>query len=483
MNLDIPFGEWLPDLPDLSNPGATIAKNCLPHLESYKEFLSLSVTSDALTAACQGAASYVDKDGNAEIYAGDAGKLYRLQGSSWEDKSGTAYSTAATGYWKWTKWGENVIATNGVDPIQIKAFGTAGAFATLGGSPPTAKHIATVKSFVVIGDVNDGTRYPNRVQWSGQNLETSWGSNPATQSDYQDLVGNGGAVQAVVGGDIGVIIQEQSIWTMRYEGPPVIFRFDEVAPGIGTPAPRSVVRWGGSVYFLGHDGFYRLDIGGGLTRIGDKKVDQWFLSRLNKSALHLVVAAIDIPNAKVAWAYPTGSAADEILFFDLSTGRWSYCETDTETIVAGISTSVTLEGLDSYSASLDALDISLDAYDWQGGARALWGFDTTHKSGAFSGPALTATLETAEVGNPDASMIYVNGARPLVSGDATNTVYVGTRNTQNASYTYNSGISANSIGEHNTRKAGRYLRFKVDIAGGFAHAQGIRARIKRNGIR
>lgn len=486
MNLDIPFGEWLPDLADLSNPGVTIAKNVMPHLESYRSMPALSVTTDALTAACQGAVAYSDKDGNSEVYAGDAGKLYRLATDTWEDKSGTAYSTAASGFWRFTKWGEKVIATNGVDPVQIKDFGTAGSFAALSGSPPVAKHISTVRSFVVLGDVNDGTRYPNKVQWSGQNLETSWGSVPATQADSQVLTGDGGAVQAIAGGDVGVIVQERSIWEMRYEGPPIIFRFDETAPGIGTSAPRSVTRFGSSVFFFGNDGFYRYDVGAGAQRIGDKKVDNWFLARVNRALLSQMVGAIDYANSKVVWAYPTGATSlqnDELLIYDWSIGRWSYVETATETIYAGRSVAYTLEGLDSVSASLDALASSLDAFEWQGGALSLWGFDTTHKAGAFGGAAMDATIETAEVGTPDAGMIYVNGMVPLIDGSTTNTVYVASRNTQNADYSYGAGIAANSIGEHNTRTAARYLRFKVDTSGEFNHAKGVRARIRNNGIR
>lgn len=484
MNLNIPFGEWLPDLPDLANPGATEAKNVIPHMGSYLPFRSLVVTSSALTAACQGAVAMSDKDGNTEAFAGDQTKLYRLAGQTWADKSGTTYATAATGFWRFVKWGEKVIATNGAQPVQIKDFGASGNFADLSGSPPKAKHIATVRSFVVLGDVDDGTRYPNRVQWSGQNLETSWGVNPATQADYQSLVGDGGAVQAVTGGDVGVIIQERSVWEMRYEGPPIVFRFDETAPGIGTPAPLSVIRFGATVFFWGNDGFYRYDVGRGPTRIGDKKVDLWFQENVNKEALHKMVAAIDIVNAKVVWSFPSGASADQLVIYDWTTGQWARAEQSTEYIFAGRSAGTDLEGLDSISSDLDALGQSLDADTWKGGALSLWGFDTAHKSGSFSGPALTARIETAEIGSPDASMLYVNGVRPLIDGDgATNSVYVATRDVQNDSTTFAGPFSANSIGEHNMRKAGRYFRFRVDVSGGFDRATGVLARAKSNGIR
>ena len=483
--IDLQYGEWLPDLANVSNPGCTLAQNVLPHMGSFRCFKSLNVTSDALTAYARGAFAASDGDGTSEIYAGDATKLYRLASEAWADKSGATYTTGAESYWRFIKWGEKVIATNYEDNVQIKSFGAAGNFADLGGSPPKARQIGTVRSFIVLGDINDGTHYPSRVRWSGQNLETAWTSSAATQSDFQELAGDGGTVMAIAGGSEGVIVQERSLWLMRYEGPPTIFRFDEVAPGVGTPAARSVVRYGSTVFFLGQDGFYRYDIGQGAQRIGDKKVDNWFFERVNTDLYYRMVGAIDVPNAKVMWCYSTGAGdPDEIIVYDWTTGQWSYSEQDTEIIFEGRSPGTTLEGLDSISASIDALGQSLDSDQWTGGALSLWGFDTAHKSGSFSGSALTARLETTELITPEERQIVTKSARPIVEGSsATNTLYVGTRDRLTDNYAFTAGRTANSIGEHNIRASGRYMRFRTDIAGGFDHAKGVRVEYRTNGVR
>ena len=36
--MQLPFGEWLPDLPDHINPGATQARNVFPAVNSYRPF-------------------------------------------------------------------------------------------------------------------------------------------------------------------------------------------------------------------------------------------------------------------------------------------------------------------------------------------------------------------------------------------------------------------------------------------------------------
>ena len=74
--MQVPFGEWLPDLPDHVNPGATEAKNVFPAVNSYRPFNNISVTSsNALDARCQGAKGFKSDSGVVSIFAGDATKL------------------------------------------------------------------------------------------------------------------------------------------------------------------------------------------------------------------------------------------------------------------------------------------------------------------------------------------------------------------------------------------------------------------------
>ena len=87
----VPFGEFLPDLADLQNPGCTIAKNVFPRAGgTYAPVNGLAVYSGALTARAQGAHSDRDRDGDVAVFAGDATKLYKLLGdATWDDVSRT----------------------------------------------------------------------------------------------------------------------------------------------------------------------------------------------------------------------------------------------------------------------------------------------------------------------------------------------------------------------------------------------------------
>jgi len=482
------FGDFRPDLPDIGTQGVTLAKNVVPHLNSYLPFKGMSIDSTALTAYARGGVSLSDKDGNTEMYCGDATKLYRLVNSSgtltWTSVGSSTYATGDENYWQFIKWGEKVIATNRDNNIQIANFG-GGTFGDLGGSPPKAKQIAVVRGFIVLGDIDSGTEFVSRLQWSGLETETSWGTVPSTQADFQDLVGDGGKIMAIAGGDIGIVFQERSIWEMEYIGSPMVWRIKETAVGMGTAASRSVIRYGNSVFFLSQDGFMRYDIGGGLTPIGDKRIDQWFFERANNLKYHRITGIIDVPNAKAMWSYCNGDGEpDEILIYDWKTNNWSYAEVSHEMIFGGRGVGYTLDGLDAVSTSLDALPASLDADIWKGGQLAAYVFNTEHKSGTFGGSALTARLETGEIMSDDMDMLFLDRVRPLVEGaTATNTVYLATRNTLNSDFTYGSGVTQNVIGEHNFRTPSRYIRLRLDIANGFEKAVGVRANLSTGGVR
>jgi len=40
--MQVPFAEWLPDLPDHLNPGSTEAKNVYPAVNSYRPWKSIT---------------------------------------------------------------------------------------------------------------------------------------------------------------------------------------------------------------------------------------------------------------------------------------------------------------------------------------------------------------------------------------------------------------------------------------------------------
>ena len=72
----VPVAEYMPDQPDLQNPGSGYVRNCLPRTaQSYGPMPSLAAYSNALTARCQGAFACQDGAGNVNAFAGHGGRI------------------------------------------------------------------------------------------------------------------------------------------------------------------------------------------------------------------------------------------------------------------------------------------------------------------------------------------------------------------------------------------------------------------------
>lgn len=391
------------------------------------------------------------------------------------------YSSATESQWEFIHWKEVVIATNYDDPIQFISLGGT-AFTDLGGGSPRAKHLTADKNFVIVGDVNDaGVRYPSRVQWCGLQDETTWTADAATQADYQDLYGNGGDIMGFAPGDTTYIFQENAIWTMNYVGSPTIFQFDEAEPNRGCVASKSIIRIGRFCYFLAEDGFYMFD-GVQSHPIGANKVNKTFYNDVDQNYMYRISAAIDPINHVVMWAYPGSGATDgepdTIIMYNWSIQRWSYAKVTTQLIYQSFAQGYTLDGLDTLSTSIDDLTFSLDSRAYQGGALLMSGFSTNNKLGNFNGSALQATLETVELQHTPGQRTNVTKVRPIVNSNgsvtASVTLQVGTRDLQTNMTSWSTSANLNTTDStFSIRENARYHKYRLHIASGFNHAQGV----------
>lgn len=487
--VSVDFGEWLPDLPAFKNPGALEAKNCIPEIKSYRQLNSLQAFSNALTGACLGSFWAQDSSNVVYNFAGDQTKLYELQNSvTWTDVSGSEAPYAATS-WEFTKFGaDRVIAAAIEEPLQKFDIGTDSVFADLAGSPPQAKRIATIRDFVMIGNIS--SQGPNYVRWSGFNNSELWTPSIATQADFQELKGRGGAVQQIVPGNYAQIFCEQSIFRADYVGPPLVFRLDEVERKRGTPAPRSVVWSGGHTWYYGWDGFYHFD-GVKSTPISANKVARWFIQNTDSEVFEDMNAVVDRLNRLVIWAFKSSTSStnnDRLLIFNWAANKWSYAEVETELLAEFVAPGLTLDELDTpLSNGIDIDSISVDSTQFTGGAVNIMAFDSANKSATFDGTALTAVIDTKEIAAPDDDhRVILNGVRPQVEsdGNSTITVSVGTRNRLGDSPSFGVGRTLNGInGEASFRVNSRYQRYRLNIAGGFNNAIGARARVSMTGGR
>jgi hypothetical protein len=495
----LPMPEWMPDLPDHLNAGLIVCKNTVSRTAvSYGPFSAPVVYSDALPARCQGAFTARTSAGEIEIYAGTASGLYRLVSgtTAWEDVSKVGgYTTAADALWSFCQYGDRIIATNGIDPIQSYVMGTSTDFADLSASAPVASFVAVVKEFVMAARISG---FPQRVQWCAQGDPTNWptpGTSAAAQalSDYQDLLeGDGGWVQGLVSGLEGadvVVFMERQIVRGVFVGPDLIFQFKTVEGVRGTPSPGSLNKFGSNVPYLGEDGYYSYN-GTVSVPIGANRFDKTFFEQVDNSYLSNISSAVDPITKNFFWAWPDSSAIDGVpnwlLSWNWSTNRATLIEIEggCEFLFRAGAFGSTLEGLDALGFTLETLPFSLDSRFWTGGRSLLAMFNSDHELCFFTGSALEAEYETGEPDGGMGNMMHVSGVRPLV--DAAN-VYVslGYRDDLDDSVSYTSTSSQEDDGVCSQRVCARYVRAKITVPAGetWTHISGYEPKMKRAGRR
>lgn len=322
--ITLSIAEFAPDRAPTDPTSSDNIVNVSPRTkDSYGPFSDMAPFSSALAARCQGAAGFTDSSGNINVFAGVATNLYQLSSANatWTNvsKSAGAYNCLSDELWSQALFGARVLFANISDPIQSFVLGSSSAFADLAAAAPKCRYLAVVKNFLVAANTYDasGGFQTQRVWWSALNDPTNWptpgtASAAIVQSDYNDLPGDMGWIQGIVGNlgtADGAIFFERGVWRMVYNGPPNIFYFFPAEGVRGTPAPRSIVRLGSVAFYLGRDGFYVFD-GTNSKPIGVNRVDKWFYTNVDKNYIGRVCGVADPINNQIIWSWPDGNASN-----------------------------------------------------------------------------------------------------------------------------------------------------------------------------
>lgn len=449
----ISFGEWLPDQPELGNPGLIEANNVYPSSDYYIHFNGLAtLPGGALPATGRGLTTGVLPSASNRYYAGTVDRLYMTDaGGTFVSRSAATF-TALTALrdWDFLQFAGKMIAAQiGTLPM-YHTIGAATNFATLGaGAAPAAAFVGQINQFVVLGNVLDsgGTARPATIRWSGLENEQSWPPpNSATaiaqQSGEQDLDERYGEVLKIVGGDqFGLVFQTRAITRVTYVGPPVVFQFDTFEKTRGLYSSTSVVPVGTITHFLAQDGFFATD-GVSVTPTGYGKVDKYAL--LN-TPLTTVRGSYSVRKRCVLWS--VGAQSSILLHMNVENFRWSRADQK----INGM-TLVNEQGVVGGEYSFDPLAL-----------------DGSNRLCDFTGTAQPAKFVTSEIELNPGGRFFLSGVKPnieFVSGAVALTVRIGTRDDLSAVVSYTATTTPTTrTGFADFRVDAKYMRAEVNAVG------------------
>lgn len=468
----INFGEWLPDQPGVTG-ALTDAVNCYPVTNGYAPILSEADYSDDADADL--IVSFAGKTaGIVSLFGGSTSNLYKFTPGTRVMNPLTTTGYGAVEYWDVVQYGDKMIMANGGSKLQQYTLNSSTYATDLAAAAPEAKYVTVVKDFVVAANV---TGEENKVYWSDINDETDWTPGLASQSDSQ-VIPDGGDITGLAGGEFGLVFLERAIYRMTYAGSPYFFQFDNISRTLGCISPGSIINYSGITYFLADDGFYLCD-GQSVKPIGVERVDRWFFDRVNALSLkNGISSAVDTEKRIILWLFPNQSGSNTLLIYNISLNKWSYADTTASSISFAITPSVTLEDLDNFSTSIDALSISLDDRQWTGGQLLLAGTQGA-KIITFSGAYKQASLTSGDI---DIGHSVVTLARPIVDAGS-GSVAVASRELLSNAITFGDASVADSEGRCGLRSAGRYHRVKTNPSGVWRTAVGVEVDISGQGSR
>jgi hypothetical protein len=395
------FGEWLPDQPAQLNAGLTKADGVVAIAGGYAPVGSFApMKNGTLAARCIGAGGY--RTGSAPfLFAATTTNIYTYSSAGFASVASGLAGSKDIGV-RFCPYGAFMLATNGVDPIKSFDPASPAAMASLGGSPPTARFLAVVRGFVIAGHAGGNSL---RIAWSDNGNPANWTAGGASEAGQYDMA-SGGDITGIVGGEYGLVFQEDRILRMTYTADDTIWQFDEIVTDAGCAAPKSLASWGKMSFFWSNRGFMACD-GVSVQAIGDEKVDRTFRSLMDRGYYGAMSAVVDPARALYIVAVPSADPATQVFLYNYALGRWTSATLTSEYLFPALSLSSSLEDLDAIYGSLDAVSVSLDGAGLRGGVPTCMLFDGAHRLGTLSGPALAATIA-------DSMREFIPGARSRI---------------------------------------------------------------------
>ena len=450
----IMFGEWLPDQPGVTG-SVTDAKNCYPVSSGYA-----SLKSEANYSANAGTElliTFAGKFGGAtSLFAASATQIYKFDSSDSSLDAATTTGYSSVQGWDVTQFGPVMILANGQNRLQAWTLNSSTNFSNLSADAPTAKYVTVVRDFVVAA--NDGSD-TNKVYWSDINDETDWTPGAASQADTQ-IIADGGDITGIAGGEYGLIFLERAIYRMTYRGSPFFFQFDAISRSLGCISSGSITQYGNLTYFLADDGFYSCD-GQSTRNIGTEKVNRWFFDNAIPGEIPTGMSAtVDPINKLIMWKFNNTFGGNTLLIYSIDLNRWSYADTTAESISYILTPSATLEQVDNYNSSIDALEISLDSRVFAGGQLLLAGV-VGQKIITFSGQPKTATITTGDIDIGRSTVIL---AKPIVD-NGSGSIAVSSRDNLAEVVEFGSDVAPDAENRVSLRSNGEYHRLRLTPSG------------------
>lgn len=459
------FGAYTPDEPPFLNAdvmgayGLLQADGCYKIHNGYAPVAQfVGMQNGGLGAAPIGAGAY-RTGGASYIFAGTGSAIYSYSASGYTSLVSSLTTTSGIGL-RFCPYGSFMLATNGTDPIKKFDPTSPTTMTTLAAGAPTARFLAVVRGFLMAGYA---AGLPLRVQWSDTGSPTTWTTGGSSQAGTQDMA-SGGDITGIVGGEYGLVFQENRITRWSATGDDTIWQVDELVTDIGCALPKSLATVGKVSMFWSNRGFMAFD-GTSIAPIGTEKVDRFFQSLLDRNYTDYMSAVIDPLRSLYIVSIPSANPPSSALIYNYVEKAWTTAPIATPLMFQGLSLGVSIDSMDAIYGNLDSIPLSLDSNAFRGGYPGLFLFNSANMLGQLSGTPMAATFKDGLKELIPGRRARISAVRPLTDAGAM-TITVGVSNSLAASPTETPYTLLTGSGLCRMRETGNYQQTKLSIAAG-----------------
>jgi hypothetical protein len=238
--------------------------------------------------------------------------------------------------WSQSNFGQNLIFSYRGSPIYY--WDAASGLTTRGvlvSSLSGASDVPTVQNFIFVSDtsrfvfafgcndIGSGTLNPMLIRWSDQESVVNW-TPAATNQAGSVVLSHGSEIITVVQARQEIVVfTDSSIYSLQYQGPPVIWSSQLLGDNISIISPSAAVIASGVVYWMGVDKFYKYD-----GRVQTLRCDllRFIYQDINLVQSTQVFAGTNEGFNEVWWFYcsATSTAIDLYAIYNYAEDVWSY---------------------------------------------------------------------------------------------------------------------------------------------------------------
>lgn len=423
----VKLASFMPDA-DPSQPGViTSCRNLLPTIKGLRAGPSaVSTPLPALAAEVRGSFISRQLDDTRRFIVGSQTKLYEAATSSWTDRTravGGDYTGSSDSRWRFTQYGDVLIAVNKIDETQAS---TSGAFSNLAGAPK-ALIMEAVDLFVLAFNTNEGTYGDSKDRWwcCKKGDYTVWTPAISDECVTARLMGSSGPIVGARRLGSAVVAYKQSaIYLGAYIGPPQVWDFRQVAGNVGALSHEAIasiaIQGTPAHFFVSDDDIYLFD-GSRPVPIGSP-VREWFFADIHPSYKAKTIVVADNARSLVRIYYADSTSTGMLnasLIYNYKTKTWGRGPAQSIEWAGDYAPgSVTWDDLGTYYSTWnDFPSAQWDSAFQAGGSTIPAVFDSSHVIKTMSGAAAESSFTTGDFGLDD-GISFLSRVRPRMASGA-----------------------------------------------------------------